>query len=130
MYVRGPLTFVDDGEWRLHAACRHLDVTLFFPEYGHRIDKARTICGHCPVKDICLEQGIVNQELGVWGGTSEEERVVIIRARRREGRLAARPKPQPPCGTLPGWRWHVKHGGYGSICDRCREARRQSYKPH
>lgn len=30
--------------------------------------QAKAICDVCPVKDICLEEGIRNKEYGIWGG--------------------------------------------------------------
>jgi WhiB family transcriptional regulator, redox-sensing transcriptional regulator len=67
-------------QWRDRAACRDMDPDLFFPigTTGPALDQieaARAICRLCAVKDPCLEYALVtNQEAGVWGGTSEEER--------------------------------------------------------
>ena len=38
-------------------------------------DAARRVCGQCPVTTECLEFALgTNQESGVWGGLTEEER--------------------------------------------------------
>jgi len=67
-------------EWRDRAACRDMDPDLFFPigTTGPALDQieaAKGICRVCPVKDPCLEYALAtNQEAGIWGATSEEER--------------------------------------------------------
>jgi WhiB family transcriptional regulator, redox-sensing transcriptional regulator len=70
----------DDAGWREGAACRDADPNLFFPmgTTGVAVDEiesAKAVCRSCPVRKRCLEFALVtNQEAGVWGGTSEEER--------------------------------------------------------
>lgn len=71
--------------WRQEAACRDLDPNLFFPvgvtgPAVEQIATAKDICEHCPVRGECLDFAITsNQEFGVWGGTSEDERRVLRR---------------------------------------------------
>jgi WhiB family redox-sensing transcriptional regulator len=56
---------------------------------GH-IAAAKAVCRACTVREECLEFAIsTNQEYGVWGGTSEEERRVLRRAWRARQRRAA-----------------------------------------
>ena len=68
--------------WRRDAICRDTDPELFFPvgTTGHalvQIDRAKQVCGECPVSDECLQYALeTNQDSGVWGGTSEEERQI------------------------------------------------------
>ncbi len=68
------------GDWRKHAACNGCDVELFFPvgvtgPAVDQIEAAKAVCGRCPVQPECLDFALVtNQECGVWGGASEEER--------------------------------------------------------
>lgn len=83
--------FVDDDDWRLRALCRDEDPELFFPvgskgPAARQIEEAKTICSRCPVIRECYDE-ISNWAgaCGVWGGTSEEDR---INARRRMRRLA------------------------------------------
>jgi WhiB family redox-sensing transcriptional regulator len=70
----------DAQEWRDRAACRDTTPELFFPigTTGgalDQIDAARRVCGQCPVTSECLEFALgTNQESGVWGGLTEEER--------------------------------------------------------
>lgn len=81
-------------EWRQLGSCRTLDTNLFFPigqtgEAEVRIARAKKVCGDCPVRQDCLEFAITtNQEYGVWGGFSEEERRVIRREWRARVRAA------------------------------------------
>lgn len=69
-----------DEDWRLAAACRDSDPDLFFPvgTTGPAIEQiasAKAVCGECDVQAQCLEFALsTNQDSGVWGGTSEEER--------------------------------------------------------
>lgn len=70
----------DDNAWRALASCRDSAPDLFFPIGAtglalDQIEAAKTICAHCPVEPECLEFALeTNQEAGVWGGTSEDER--------------------------------------------------------
>lgn len=85
----------DVEDWRDRAACRDTSPELFFPVGTtgvavDQIDAAKAICGQCPVTDHCLEFALAtNQDSGVWGGTSEEERRSLRRqmvaARRKAG---------------------------------------------
>ncbi|MBI4882778.1 MAG: WhiB family transcriptional regulator [Actinobacteria bacterium] len=82
-----------DYSWRRDAICRDTDPDLFFPigTTGHallQIDRAKQVCGECPVNVDCLEYALeTNQDSGIWGGTSEEERRTI--RRRLAGRQRA-----------------------------------------
>ena len=89
--------------WRRSAACRGSDVAFFFPvgTTGPAIEQiaaAKAVCGHCPVRAECLDFALVtNQEFGVWGGATEDERRRLRRSwlaqRRRRLQAAAQPSP-------------------------------------
>jgi WhiB family redox-sensing transcriptional regulator len=70
----------DTDAWRDFASCRSSDPDLFFPvgttgQAMELVRDAKDVCGECVVRQACLEFALVtNQESGVWGGTSEEER--------------------------------------------------------
>ncbi|MGH9155025.1 MAG: WhiB family transcriptional regulator [Acidimicrobiales bacterium] len=77
----------DDSQWRDKAACRASDPELFFPVGSTgtaalgEIRAAKALCAMCGVRDECLQFALeANQEAGVWGGTSEEERRRLRRA--------------------------------------------------
>ena len=69
-----------DDNWRDRALCRETDPELFFPigTTGHAvgtIEQAKRICSGCQVVDECLDYALAtNQDSGIWGGLSEEER--------------------------------------------------------
>ncbi len=69
-----------EDDWRDFAACRDTDPDLFFPvgTSGPAVDQivaAKSVCGECDAQEPCLEFALAtNQDSGVWGGTSEEER--------------------------------------------------------
>ena len=71
---------IQPDAWRARAACRDTDPDLFFPVGTtgpaiEQIDAAKAVCGECDVNEQCLEFALAtNQDSGVWGGTSEEER--------------------------------------------------------
>ena len=70
----------DLDDWRSRSACRDTDPDLFFPVGTtglalEQIAAAKAVCATCEVRAACLEFALAtNQESGVWGGTSEEER--------------------------------------------------------
>src|SRR6516164_7134159 len=78
--------------WRSAAACRSADPDLFFPvsatgSASRQIARAKKICAGCRVRRECLEFAVAHdQNHGIWGGTTAEDRQ---RARRRRRRAAA-----------------------------------------
>ena len=76
-------------DWRLRAACRDTGPDLFFPvgltgpAAVEDADAAKAVCRNCPVCAECLEFAMVsNQQAGVWGGATEEERRTLRRSDR------------------------------------------------
>ena len=69
-----------DYRWRKDAACRDTSPDLFFPvgttgQALIQIDQAKAVCQICPVQADCLQFALAtNQDSGIWGGTSEDER--------------------------------------------------------
>ncbi len=76
----------DDDDWRELAACRSTEPDLFFPigTTGPAVDQieaAKRVCRTCEAQEPCLDFALAtNQESGVWGGTSEEERRKLRKA--------------------------------------------------
>jgi len=70
----------DDQQWRRRSACRDSSPDIFFPigttgPALEHIDTAKRICSACQVRPECLEFALAtNQEAGIWGATTEEER--------------------------------------------------------
>lgn len=74
-------------DWKADAACRDLDLDLFFPDAEADSAPALAVCAVCPVRQACLDFALrTRQNDGVWGGHTETERK---RLRRRLGRQAA-----------------------------------------
>lgn len=77
-------------DWRTRGACLDEPPELFFPigiseVAQQQADEAKAICGRCPVREQCLGWALdVGQVHGVWGGTSEMERLVLRAVRRTE----------------------------------------------
>jgi WhiB family redox-sensing transcriptional regulator len=76
----------DSEEWRERASCRDTDPELFFPigttgQAIEQIEAAKAVCQDCEVREACLFFALAtNQESGVWGGTSEDERRKLRKA--------------------------------------------------
>jgi WhiB family transcriptional regulator, redox-sensing transcriptional regulator len=81
-----PYESVENDDWRDLSACRDTSPDLFFPVGTtgpaiEQIAQAKAVCNTCLVRQPCLEYALVtNQDSGVWGGTSEEERRKLRRA--------------------------------------------------
>ncbi|MDT3767783.1 WhiB family transcriptional regulator [Gleimia hominis] len=80
-------------DWRTRAACLSVDPELFFPigNTGPAIAQtaeAKAVCATCEVKEICLKWAVDNnQDAGVWGGMSEDERRTLKRRKARARRV-------------------------------------------
>jgi WhiB family transcriptional regulator, redox-sensing transcriptional regulator len=76
----------DFDDWRDNAACRDTDPDLFFPvgttgPAVEQIEAAKSVCHECDAQTACLEFALAtNQESGIWGGTSEDERRKLRKA--------------------------------------------------
>jgi WhiB family redox-sensing transcriptional regulator len=86
--LQAPDVEYNEGEWRRFAECRSLDPEVFFPIGANGlatdyIDTAKNICSVCIVKEPCLEYALAsNQDCGIWGGLTEDERRAVRRGRR------------------------------------------------
>ena len=73
-------------EWLDAGACRSEDPELFFPitasgPSARQIAAAKAVCQRCGVRSECLHYALESrQSYGVWGGTSEEERLRMASA--------------------------------------------------
>src|ERR1700726_4248255 len=76
----------DEDDWRKVAAGRNTEPDLFFPigtpgPAIEQIEAAKRVCLSCGALEPCLEFALAtNQESGIWGGTSEEERRKLRKA--------------------------------------------------
>jgi WhiB family redox-sensing transcriptional regulator len=75
--------------WREVGSCRDSDPNLFYPLGRGRsaleqTEVAKLVCRACPSREPCLTFALATrQDLGIWGGTSPEDRRELIRGRRR-----------------------------------------------
>ncbi|MBC9730596.1 WhiB family transcriptional regulator [Streptomyces sp. TRM68367] len=75
-------------EWLRRAACVGEDPELFFPVGTtgpalRDIAAAKRVCARCEVITQCLTFALRSgQTSGVWGGTCEGERIVLLRTAR------------------------------------------------
>ncbi len=85
----------DSEDWRGRAACQEMEPDLFFPVGStgpavEQIQSAKQVCSLCEAKTECLEFALTsNQESGVWGGATEEERRRMRRIRLAQRRQAS-----------------------------------------
>lgn len=85
------MNLLTSAAWHGQAACRQTDPEMFFARPGDRaaIEAAKRVCSGCPVRDECLRYACDHDDLeGIWGGTTERERLAA-RIRRRLARPAA-----------------------------------------
>jgi WhiB family redox-sensing transcriptional regulator len=76
--------------WREVGSCRDSDPNLFYPlgkglSARQQAEEAKRVCRTCPSQEPCLAFALATrQELGVWGGTSPDERRQLLRDRRAQ----------------------------------------------
>jgi WhiB family redox-sensing transcriptional regulator len=88
--------------WRDEASCRHAAPELFFPAGTtgpalSEIEEAKKVCAVCPVQPQCLEFALrTRQEFGIWGGTTEEERRLLLKVIRAKAKARSREEDVVP----------------------------------
>ena len=66
-------------DWAPAALCREADPDDQFGP-GPQQRRTKRLCVGCPVRTECLAEALDNQiQWGVWGGTTERERRVLLR---------------------------------------------------
>ena len=75
-------------DWMAQSACHDLPVDVFFPVPGRHmkinIAVAKAYCASCAVRSTCLEYALQFDHRtlpGIWGGTTENERLKLRRTR-------------------------------------------------
>ncbi len=70
-----------NDDWASQAQCKQSRPDELFVR-GAAQNRAKQLCGGCPVKTECLAEALDNQiEWGVWGGMTERERRALLRRR-------------------------------------------------
>ncbi len=68
-------------QWAESASCRSGRPDELFVR-GAAQNRAKVVCGQCPVRTECLAEALDNNiEWGVWGGMTERERRALLRRR-------------------------------------------------
>jgi len=67
---------------RRGACCRDDNGIDWFHDSIEGAQRAKEVCRSFVVQSICLEHAIDRHEVGVWGGTTDKERLAIRRTRR------------------------------------------------
>jgi WhiB family transcriptional regulator, redox-sensing transcriptional regulator len=76
--------------WRDSASCLSVPAELFFPEpQGASAVPALRVCGTCEVRAECLTEHMDEQD-GIYGGTTPNDRVRLREAARKAGRKTQR----------------------------------------
>ena len=71
---------LDEKPWAAFAACLDAPGMTFFPQTKAEARAAVAICEVCPVREECLDHALAtNERFGVWGGTTEKERRLLLR---------------------------------------------------
>jgi WhiB family redox-sensing transcriptional regulator len=79
--------YIPVQSWASQAACKGKPPEWWFPpkpitlDVRENIDRAREICGTCPVAEPCLDHSLHWESEGIWGGKSSRERRDIRRQR-------------------------------------------------
>ena len=64
--------------------CRDGDPDLWFAEDPAALERAKTLCGGCPIRRACLAAALDRAEpWGVWGGEILQSGMVLARKRPR-----------------------------------------------
>jgi WhiB family transcriptional regulator, redox-sensing transcriptional regulator len=96
--------------WYPQSRCLGASPEIFFSPIDQ--ERAKATCRGCPVWHECLRWALVHDEQGVWGATTERERVRIRRYLRR-------PQDAPPPCSICGEAWTIHVGKDKARCLRC-----------
>ena len=83
---RLPAPTTDQWDWQVEALCRGMSSAFFFHPWGERgpardarVEQAKQVCARCPVIQQCRSFALtVQEQYGVWGGLSEDERLLLL----------------------------------------------------
>jgi WhiB family redox-sensing transcriptional regulator len=100
---RLPPPVSEEWDWQLFAACRGMDVEMFFhplaegrKDRTRRIAQAKVICHTCPVMTECRQHALTTREpYGIWGGLSEDERALLLGVQQLRHPAARQPHRRP-----------------------------------
>jgi WhiB family redox-sensing transcriptional regulator len=84
-----PALVAGGWDWQAHAACQGMSAATFFtadnergPTKRRHEAQAKAVCAGCPVLGRCRDWALAMREpYGVWGGTTPEERAILLSQR-------------------------------------------------
>lgn len=90
-----------ENDWRDEALCAQTDPDAFLPEKGGAalMAQAIAICNTCPVRQACLDYAVANNEIGIWGATTNAQRAKIRNGNQTQEQIRARIKRAHENGT-------------------------------
>jgi WhiB family redox-sensing transcriptional regulator len=78
--VNPPRSYRRPPAWHALGACATADPDSWYPEQDKPSKAVLRVCAGCPVRDLCLDQAITDDEQhGIWGGLNPAERRTLTR---------------------------------------------------
>lgn len=115
---------MSNGAWHRESLCAtplyETKKDLFFSELPEEVAEAKSICGKCTVKLLCLRSALNSKEIfGVWGGIDEEQLRIVLSVdedgqevrRIRKGEAPVCPNCEADTGDLRTEELDVPGGG-------------------
>lgn len=85
---------VTDGPVR-ELPCHRGDPDLWFADAPSDLERAKSLCAPCPIRELCLSAALDREEpWGVWGGEILDRGAIVARKRPR-GRPRKNHAPDP-----------------------------------
>lgn len=83
--VHNPEAEVRPDLWQEFAECKAYPHINFYPDLNdlRGILRAKRVCQDCMVSADCLEEAFMKDEQGIWGGTTERDRIRMTQARKQ-----------------------------------------------
>jgi WhiB family redox-sensing transcriptional regulator len=86
------MRLADDRRWTEVAECAKPGSTYMYPSKTDSIgiQRAKSLCAACPVRGECLTEAMrINEQHGIWGGLTADERNKLRSNRARAARARA-----------------------------------------
>lgn len=83
-FDKPPRTAAQRPAYTCYEPCTQVvDLDIFYSEDPREVATAKAVCSGCPLRKECLQYALdAREDLGVWGGTSSEERRNMLRSPR------------------------------------------------
>jgi hypothetical protein len=71
---------IERKPWMQESSCNEEDTTVFFPNRYTEATVAKpfALCDTCLVKADCLYEAMITDSVGIWGGTTEYQRLMLL----------------------------------------------------